>query len=236
MWGLFKESIWDHLLGKVLAVLGAIETAWTIVVLTRPEYGTILPVAIDNRIWYGIALAFMFAFSLRVLKVASDYKRRIESVDNIRFVYNEERYRACKEIREGMIETYRVGIRVIGNEPVESLILIPDDLIRVDDNSYRRIPTSQIKLHPMTESIETIHKGHTPSYYVDVFSHVMGRSRINVCYDKHIEEDIDLPNGQYELTLIARAKPRTNHLGTMVITMSDGKTDIEMKRRDYLGG
>lgn len=237
MWKLFKEGIWDYLLGKVLTVLGVMETVWTVVVLGKPEYGELLPTSIDNRVWYGIALVFMFAAFLRMLKVASNYKRQMESPDNIRLVYNEKRYKACKEIRDrGAKEIYRVGIRVIGNEAVESLIVVPDELRRVDDESYKRIPINQIKLHPMVDNNGIVYRGRTPAYYVDVFSHIKGSSRINMCYDKHIEGYIHLPDGEYELYLITRAKPRTNHMGTMIITMNDGNVDIEIKERDYLGG
>lgn len=237
MWRIFKEAIWDYLLGRLLTVLGTVETVWAIVVLAKPEYGNALLPNIDNRVWYGIALAFMLAVSVRMLKVASDYKKRIESPDNIRFVYNEKRYKPCKQIRDrGSKEIYRVGIRVIGHEPIESLIVIPDQLIRIDDGSYQAIPTSQIKLHPMIDNIETIYRGLTPAYYVDVFSHVKGRSSINICYDQHIEGDISLKNGQYSLPLIARAKPKTSHMGFLLITMKDGNTSVEMRKRDNLGG
>ena len=112
MWKIFKEAIWDYLLGKLFAVLGTIETIWAIVVLAKPEYGNILLPSIDNRVWYGMALAFIFAAFLRILKVASHYKKQIESADNVRLVYNAKRYKACKEIKDNN-EIYRVGIRVI---------------------------------------------------------------------------------------------------------------------------
>lgn len=239
MWKLFKESVWDYLIGKVLTVLGTLGTLWAIVVLVKPEYERILPVGIDNRVWYGVALVFMFAILLRTLKVAASYKKRIELTDNIRLVYDERRYKACKQVKrwEGRdIELYRVGIRVIGSEPVESLVVIPGGLRRVNDESYKEIAMSEVKLHPMTENIETIYGGLTSGYYVDVFQHEVGYQQIDISYDQHSEKYIRLENGQYELTLIAKGKPRTSHLGTMVITMKDGHVSVEIKKKDYLGG
>lgn len=221
-------------------MIGTIEAVWAVMMLVKPEYGDILFPRIDNRVWYGIALAFMFVAFLRMLKVASNYKKRIESTDNIRLVYNEKKYKACKE-RKSDKEIYRVGIRVIGNEAVESLIIIPTSLVRVDGDSYQEIQISQIKLHPMTGKTEVIYRGFTPSYYVDVFSHAfiaytLGSSSINMCYDDYTDASIELTNGQYELMLSARAKPKTIHMGTMVITMIDGNINVRIKKWDYLGG
>jgi hypothetical protein len=69
-----------------------------------------------------------------------------------------------------------------------------------------------------------------------VFDHVETTSQIYICYDRYNEEPINLANGQYELMLSARAKPRTHHIGTMVITMIDGNINVGMKSRDHLGG
>ena len=236
---IFKEAVWDYSLGKVLTVLGTVQTVWAIVVLAKPEYGNIILPSIDNRVWYAIALAFVVAAFLRVLKVASDYKKQLEPLDNIRFVCDEERYKPCKEVQMseyGEVEVYRVGVCVIGNGVVESLIIIPDMLERVDDNSHKITQVSQIKLHPMMGSPEPIYGGPIPSYYVDVFTHVSRTVAIFMCYDNNKEEPIVLPNGRYKLTLIARAKPKVSHTGYMLITMADGKINVEMKQRDVWGG
>ncbi|MFC2010322.1 hypothetical protein ACFLUL_01920 [Chloroflexota bacterium] len=236
MWGLFKESIWGYLLGKVLTVLGTIETIWAVTVLAKPELGDALPASIDNRIWYGIALGFMFVAFMRMLKVASDYKKRTETTDTIRLVYNPKRYKACSEHNESEDKViYRVGIRVIGNEAIEELIVIPTELCRIDNDSYKPLPIEQLPLHPMQENTSVILRGLTPSYYVDVISHIVGSQQINICHNRYESEPIYLENGIYVLILSARAKPRTIHTRTMKITMLDGNIDIEVEQRDYLG-
>ena len=71
----------------------------------------------------------------------------------------------------------------------------------------------------MLVETNTVLKGLTPSYYVNVISHKYGSSRINLCYNNYISEPIQLQNGKYELVLSARAKPRTIHVRAMTITM-----------------
>jgi uncharacterized membrane protein YjgN (DUF898 family) len=241
MWELFKEYLWKSGWGRLVAVVNGILSIWGIVLIFDPNLSNKLPplIRVDPRMWYGLAIAFLIFTCIWILYKSSQYRRKIESADNIRFVYNANRYKPCKEVQtreHGEIEIYRIGIRSIGSEAVESLIVFPDTLERVDDKSYQRTPISSIPLHPMTGSIGIIYRGFIPSSYVDVFQHVNGAIAIFMCYDNYKEEPIVLANGRYELILLAKGKPKTSHLGTMVITMTDGNISVEIKKKDTFGG
>jgi len=239
MWQIFKEYLLYSGWGRIIAVLNGVTLVWGIILILDPSIANEVPPLIraDPRIWYGLAMGFLVFTCIWILRKAAEYRRKAESTDNIRFVYDAKRYKPSKQITDrGAKEIHRVGIRVLGNGVVESPIVLPDTLERVDDKSYKRMQISQTKLHPMIDSLDPIYGGLTPSYWVDVFSHIIGSSRINMCYDKHTEGDIHLPNGLYELALIARAKPKTRRIGIMVITMTDGTIGVEMKKRDIYGG
>jgi hypothetical protein len=239
MWQIFREYLLYSSWARVMAVLNSITLIWGVALIFDPSIANKVPplARADPRIWYGLAIGFTIFTSLWILHKAAEYRRKMEGTDNIRFVYNVERYKPSRQITDrGTKEIHRVGIRVLGNGAVESLIVLPDTLERVDDKSYKRIQVSQTKLHAMIDNSDPIYGGHAPSYWVDVFSHVIGSSGINICYDKHTEGNIHLPNGRYELTLIARAKPKTRRMGIMTITMVDGAVSVEMRKRDVYGG
>lgn len=241
MWEIIREYLLQSGWGRVLAVVNAITFVWGIILVFDPSIANKAPPLIraDPRIWYGLAIGFLVFTCIWILHKSHEYRRKTESTDNIRFVYNAKRYKPCKEVQitgHAEIELYRIGIRGIGNEAVESLIVFPDTLERVDDNSYQRTPISSIPLRPMTGSIGTIYRGVIPSSYVDVFRHVNGTIAIFMCYDSYKEEPVVLANGRYELTLLAKGKPKTSHLGIMVITMADGDISVEIEKRDTFGG
>jgi len=225
----------------VLAVVNGITLIWGVILIFDPSMANQVPPLLkaDPRIWYGLAIGFLLFTCVWILHKAAEYRRKTESADNIRFVYNAKRYKPCKQVetREGgELELYRIGIRGIGNEAVDSLIVFPDTLERVDDNSYQRTPISPIPLHPMTGNIGTIYRGFTPSSYVDVLRHIDKAIAIFMCYDDYKEEPVVLANGRYELRLLAKGKPKTSHVGTIIITMSDGTISVEVKKRDMYGG
>ena len=222
-----------------MAVLNGVTLVWGVILIFDPSIASKVPplARADPRIWYGLAIGFSVFTCIWILHKAAEYRRKVESTDNIRFVYDTERYKPSKQVTDrGAKEIHRVGVRVLGSGVVESLIILPDMLERIDDKSYKRTQISQTKLHPMIDNSDPIYGGFAPSYWVDVFSHIIGSPRINMCYDKHTEGDIHLSNGRYELTLIARGKPKTRHMGFMLITMADGAISVEMQKKDMYGG
>lgn len=230
MWKIFREVVWDKGWWKVLTVIGSLELLYSLYILVMPDEAVYKPAQIDNKVWYVVAIVLLISVIILVLRGASQYKKHMESKDNIRLVYN-ERYLPCRELSFDE-EIIRVGIRTIGIEPVENLIVLPDALERITGRlRYKRIPILQIPLKPMIGKIDRIARGYTPAYYVDVLKHRIGTGQVELCYDNYPSPQISLKASKYELCLIARGTPSESHIRIMTISLDRNyKLGVELNK------
>ena len=195
-------------------MIGFLELAYSLYVLATPDVAPLKTAHIDNRIWYGIAFAFLIYVAILALKGANKYKKRLEGEDNIRLVYNEERYSTCREI-ESTVERIRVGYRVIGKNSVDNPVVLPSQLVHVDKaGKYSQIPITQIPLAPLV-STHQVHPGRTPMYWVNVFIHELGSNVVSLLYENQPPKAIKLTTGRYQLDLVARGASSRGSVGTV---------------------
>lgn len=222
MRAIFKEAILDSF-RKVGAVLGVAELGWSMLLVVKPEYGDLLPIRIDNRVWYGVALVIIGIAFWRVLKVASNYKKQLESPDNIRIVYDDGRYPDCREIKSitetTREETIRVGYTTRATEGIEDPIVLPSTLFQITKPKYIKVKIKSSPLSPMVKATK-IHYGRKPEYWVNVFRHIIGVPEIEICYENLPPYKIPISSSKYELTLIARGTGSENTVKTLTIIVS----------------
>ncbi len=234
MWNILREFVWDKGWGKVFAVLGVIDILVAISFLSFPKLQSSLPSAyqVDNRIWYGTAIAFLITTCILLLRGANQYKMRLEGKHNIRIVYNDKRYDMCREI-EGDTEIIRAGYRVMGNQPIEDPVIFPSHLFRINNAiDDIKIPIMSTPLSAIVK-MDKVHPGNTPLHWVNVFKHKLGSPKIEICYDNYSQEPIQLSDGEYELSLVARGTPSENSVASLFITVSaDYVLNIEIEGID----
>jgi len=201
-------------------VIGFLDLVYSVYVSVTPDVTVLKTGHIDDRVWYGIGFAFLGCVAVLALRGAARYKKQLETEDNIRLVYNEKRYSACREI-ELNTETIRVGYRVIGKNSIDNPVVFTAQLVRVDKaGKYTQIPILEIPLSPLV-SVHQVHPGRTPMHWVNVFLHGLGSNFISLLYENQPAKAIPLTTGQYELTLVARGASSRGNIGTFTIDMNE---------------
>jgi hypothetical protein len=220
----FKELIWDNRLGRVVAVIGFLDLAYSLYLLVAPDVAPLKTGHIDNRIWYAISFAFLIYVAISALRGANEYKKRLEGEDNIRIVYNEERHSTCREIGRNAgrdVETIRVGYRVIGKKSIDNPVVLPSKLVSVDKaGKYTNIPITPIPLSPLVPA-QQVHPGRTIMHWVNVFIHGLDSNVISLLYENQPAQLIVLTTGEYRLDLVARGVSTKGDIGTLILDIDD---------------
>lgn len=231
MLSLFKEFIWDYFWGKVLSVLGAIETLWAVAVLASPEATSIMPdvLRFDTRIWFGITILFLISLNILILRGANKYKKQLEAEESIDIVYNEKRYLPCRRLQKNE-EVVRVGIRVIGSKAVENIEVFPSLLTHIKKPKNKLIKINKLALNPMFPNMlsKPINPGATPTCFVNIFRHKIDSPDISFCYESYPTELVHLSKGKYELDIRARGRHKQYGLETLLIKV-DNKNSIRVR-------
>jgi hypothetical protein len=198
-------------------------------------------------LWLLLGVVIITACSFSIIYGLWRENRTLRRKPEIDLIYN-ERSQPCRDtvvatatIGEEETEyaitktVYRVGVRVLGDTPVEGVEVLPLSLRRTSDEEQPQLAAS-LPLRPMhiSDSSEqhkfTVNPGQVPAYYVDVFEHVSRSSTIQLCYHSvRNRKALRLAPGEYNYFLIARSANARESIRTLKLALAaDGNLLVSM--------